>query len=104
MATVYIYGASDDLLCFSGNISDETYPRDKFGILVSDGTYIKGYYDGDWNLYVDVEGSGNLIITRFKKGSSEAEKYSGRDYSDVIMVQGDFDWLAPVDKIFKVCK
>ena len=102
MARVEVYGSSDDILVFQGDIYDETYPDESFKVLVSDGTLIKGYYDGDWNLSVDV--IGKCKTTRHPKASAEAERITGRDYSDVIVIEGDFDWVAPVSKIFKVKK
>lgn len=85
MATVTIYGASDDLIEVDGDISDEC----DGGLLVfSDGTVLNVAYteEGVWR------------ITPIAKGSARMEKVeavSGDDgnYSDRVTLTGDLKWV-----------
>lgn len=98
---LYLWGSSDDLVEFSGDHCEEYYaPDDSFKVLFSDGTIINGRYDEDWNYHVDKKGT--LECTRYRAGTPEAMAHCDRDYSDVIKIEGDFDWFTVTSNITEV--
>lgn len=92
-----IYGASDDLLEFEGDIEDEFYVNHNkpFYIGISDGTLLRVDYDDNaiWRI--------NVV----RKGSSEFAKDEGdvdKDTNDVITIYGEISWvLFGTEKIVK---
>jgi len=86
--TTKIYGASDDLLEFEGDIEDEFYVNcDKpFYIGLSDGTLLKMEYDdnGIWRIHLVRKGS-----NRFEKKEGDFQK----DTNDIFSVHGEISWV-----------
>jgi hypothetical protein len=100
--TIYLWGSSDDLIELSGDLIEEYYaPEEEFKVLFSDGTIINGRYDGDWNYHVHNSGK-TLICKRFRAGTKEAMKYCEHDYSDVIAIDGNFEWVAIASQMTEV--
>lgn len=62
MSTIYVYGASDDLIEVDGDVFEEfnvNFGDDRF-LMFSDGTSIMFDYDGSW--YFKVVSSGNFLV------------------------------------------
>lgn len=88
MAEVKIYGASDDLVEIGGDIYDEFNPADTddFLLAFSDGTVLRGKYDGVWR------------FVRHSTGSAAMEKVEAPEddddnYSDVVTLNGEIAWV-----------
>lgn len=96
MATVTINGASDDLIEIGGDISDEFSPSDtdEFLVVASDGTALRGSYDGVWRFTTHTSGSA-------KMSKVEAPKDDDDNYSDVVTLEGDIAWIALATNIAK---
>ena len=93
MKTIYIWGCSDDLAEITGDLKDEYYVNDSFSVVFSDGSIVNACYDNDgfWRLS---SSECKLDATHYEAGSDFAiDVTNGRDYTDVICVQGDFDWV-----------
>ena len=86
--TIKIYGASDDLIEVEGDFREEFYYYEDSLIIVSDGTVVSVVYGdkGIWRL--------NVI----SKGACVFQKHEGEDedsdYSDIITLTGDIEWIA----------
>lgn len=94
--TIYIWGCSDDLIEITGDVEEEFYGETGY-VVLSHGTMIKASYDerrdGAWTICVDVEGA--ATCERYPAGTPEALAHTrGRDYSDVVKVTSDFEWVA----------
>ena len=98
--TVYIWGCSDDLVEITGDVEEEFYGSGGY-IVFDNGTMLKVSYDGDWTIVEDIQGKNTCI--RYRKGSPEAiEITDGRDYSDVVKVEGGFNLIAMSEKVINV--
>jgi len=94
---IKIYGASDDLLEFSGDIEDEfnVNCNEPFYIGLSDGTLLRVEYDDNaiWRI--------NLV----RKGLNKFEKTDGDvelDTNDIVSIGGVISWvLVGTEKIIK---
>ncbi len=89
MRTITIYGSSDDLIEFEGDITEE-YCVDEEGYLIFDNdVVVKFAYtdDGEWKFQL-VSGPAE-IVSHIKAGKADCEKYN--DYSDVLTIKGDFN-------------
>lgn len=89
MATVTIYGASDDLIELDGAIREEftCYDEDEPTYLAfSDGTVLSVLYDGQgmWRVNRVAEGS----ATYAKREATDPDD----DYSDRVTLAGDLAW------------
>lgn len=91
---ITVYGASDDLIELEGHITEEfgLPSGDDYFLATSNGVILRITYDGDWNIKVKNNPSG-LGIQHYPAGSEQAMEYSGRDYSDVVVIQGDIQWV-----------
>lgn len=107
MATIKIYGASDDLVEIDGKVPgcDEhgfyqsaSDPKDRMGyIATSDGSVLTiGYaVDGTGCWRVAVERLGTAIVRRIQEGDDDAETAVDADapaYSDVVELTG-VEWV-----------
>lgn len=97
--TITIYGCSDDLIEFEGDLREEVswYNESQpCHIAVSDGTLLSVIYDKD----------GIWRINRLAAGSAEYQKIEGncseRDYSDRVTLSGQIVWLTCKDSAFFV--
>ena len=95
MATVTVYGASDDLIELEGDIREEFNPHAGYSddpkpdyLAFSDGTVLSVLYgpDGCW------------WVRRVHKGTAEmthvpAEDSSGENYTDRVTLTGDLRWV-----------
>lgn len=89
MKTIYISGASDDLIEIDGDIREEFNHYDEgspFYLTFSDGTVLSINYNND----------GFWRINRLTIGSAEYSKHEGmdeeNDYSDIVTLKGDIKW------------
>lgn len=86
---IEIYGASDDLIEVSGQLSEEFNPiNDKESYLVfSDGTVLEVIYGqgGFWRINRLVVGTSNY---RKEEGTDPVE-----NYSDHVFLEGDISWV-----------
>jgi hypothetical protein len=99
---IYIYGASDDLVEIDGDIREEFYypsasDHDGYYITTSSGFVVGIRYDsdGEWAIrmkWVPVIWKSQFTI--YPAGSELAVKYSGSDYSDVVSIDVDTDWVS----------
>lgn len=87
--SVKMYGFSDDLIEFEGDIDDEAYAVEPDNgptyLSFSDGTVIKVVYDGTWKFSLEVQGAGRYELT-----------YEAPDencYSDKVTLHGDIKWV-----------
>ena len=92
MATITIYGASDDLVVVEGDLLEEFsfYPQDDEARLIgiSDGTLLRVRYDED----------GVWRLTLVHQGTAEMEKQEAPaddqdNYSDRVTLTGDIEWV-----------
>lgn len=96
-AEVLIYGASDDIVCITGNgLNDELYPkleRDEADYIgVSDGTLLKVVYDGCWRFTRIAAGSAEFIKTEATGDDGPDHANGAPGYSDVVTLRGDIKW------------
>lgn len=89
MSTIYVYGASDDLIEIDGDVSEEfnvNFGDDKY-LIFSDGTCVRFEYDGDWTLSLVRGGSflicHNVIVDPFPE-DFPTEYHN--DYSDLLVL------------------
>lgn len=94
MATVTIYGASDDLIEIEGDLSEEfsAYNAKNTKLAFGDGTVLAVTYSdvGTWRIRRDVQGS----------ASYEHDEDPGNDenrYSDRVTLTGDLKWVVLSD-------
>lgn len=102
MASVTIYGASDDLIEVQGAITDEFmlgYEDDNRARLAfSDGTVLSVQFDQDgvWRLCRVVEGSAQCV---WRAAGDNDLPNPDEDYSDRITLCGDIRWCAQVMRV-----
>lgn len=99
--TVKIHGASDDIVYveteesnydFSPNMNDVLF------LALSNGVAVKVEYEGDWKI------TRHSVNTEVKVALHQAHEHDvegARDYSDVLVMEGDVDWVIKGDKIHK---
>lgn len=96
--TTIIYGSSDDLIEVDGDFYDE-YDQagcDKTDILVGIGRHqLKATIEfrEDWTIKVYPDGV-EYDYTVFPAGTKDAIDYSGKDYSDVLVIDDPVDFVA----------
>lgn len=101
-----IYGESDDLIIFDGEIVDEydcSDTTEEINIELSDGTKGTLRYDHKWK--VDIFNEGEL----FKKvipSVSDGEEHEGEaigcsPYSDVLILKEGIEWIKINEKIYE---
>jgi hypothetical protein len=90
MASITIYGSSDDLIEIEGDIREEfcVDGDDSFLLGISDGTLLNATYDRE----------GMWRINRLKEGSAGYDKVEGKDpdddYTDQVTLTGDdIEWV-----------
>lgn len=94
--STYIYGSSDDLIEIDGDFSEELDGRTDADILVGIGDnqmLAHIHYDGDWNIKVHPDGNEYDYVI-WPVGHAEAERISGRDFSDVLEVLDPVSFVA----------
>ena len=98
MAKVTIEGHSDDLVVieFDSGESDEYWPADTddFLIAASDGTILKGSYDGVWRFTTHTAGTAQM-------SKVEAPEDDDDNYSDVVTLAGNIAWVALASAVAK---
>lgn len=98
--TVYVYGASDDLIEIEGSLVEEfNYPGlvgdPPYYLAFSDGTLLKITYDGEWNIKV-VEGQAYVYPVNHRDDSRRlVADWPDEipDYSDVAVLHSDVTWV-----------
>lgn len=103
MAEIRIYGYSDDLIEIEGSIEDEIpFENDPTLIALSTGTIIQiqhgvgSYSELYWTL-IPVK-LGTAIVSR------KVFELSENEYSDVLTITGDIEWLAVIEKHLTINK
>lgn len=96
MKKLIINGASDDLVEVGGDFHEEFNPSsdEDFLILVSDGTVLKGSYNGTWRFVQHTKGTATF-------NKVEAPEDDDDNYSDVVTIEGDIAWVALGSQIAK---
>lgn len=97
MTRLVIKGSSDDLVEVGGDFHEEFNPSDPeegFLVIASDGTALRGKYDGVWRLTVHTQGSATM-------SKVEAPEDDDDNYSDVVTLEGDIAWVALASQIAK---
>jgi hypothetical protein len=89
MGTITINGGSDDLVEVGGDLVEEFSPADtdEFLVLASDGTILKGSYDGVWRFVPHTAGTATM-------SKVEAPEDDDDNYSDVVTLAGNITWVA----------
>jgi hypothetical protein len=102
-----IYGASDDLIEIDGQISDEVdnNSSDKpVKFKTSKGTKGTITYNGEWKIDVK-EGGSDFVIKIESVGDdnvhTEENTKDVPSYSDVLILDGDLDWVKVNGKKYK---
>lgn len=106
--TVYVYGASDDLIEIDGDLSEEfsytprTYSHHDpkpYYLGFSDGTLLKVTYDGDWNIQPIYPSGLNVFVkphgatyVDFVLDIPEYIQHNVPDYSDLVVIRGKILW------------
>lgn len=93
--STYIYGASDDNIEVDGDFYDE-YNGSAADILIGIGDnrmQASIEFNGDWNIKVLVDGN-EYDYVLYPAGTEQAVEYSGRDYTDVLVVDDPVDFVA----------
>ena len=93
-----IYGASDDLIEFEGDIEDEVpyYPEEEDGvvsIVLSDGTTLGIQYKGTWTFSV-VEAVSDVRI-------KPAVAHGDPQYSDILTIETPITWAVVGGKVVR---
>jgi hypothetical protein len=102
MATVTIYGASDDLIEVEGDLREEFYALDEGGMSLAfgDGTILDVRYDdhGIWRITRGFVGSAS-----FEKQEALGDDGNREDgkpaYSDVVTLTGELLWVFGGEKV-----
>ena len=106
MATVKLYGASDDLLEIDGHINDEIYVdcEKKTTIVVSDGSVFQLSYDseGCWRFKCKEKGTAGNQLEPAIDGDAERRPGGESGYSDILTLTGDIKWIRVRGKMLKV--
>lgn len=89
------WGCSDDCIEVSGSFEEEVYGENT-ELFTSDGLRAAIRYDGDgegnWIVSV-LESPSHVPWTLHPAGSPAAIEITGRDYTDVLVVEGEPDWV-----------
>lgn len=103
-----IYGASDDIIVIDGQISDEVdaYSFEKKPIKFKTSLGTKGTitYNGEWKINVEEDGSDFVIkIESVGDDNTHTEENTNDipSYSDVLILDGDLDWVKVNGKKYK---
>jgi hypothetical protein len=90
MKTITLYGASDDLICFSGDLAEEIDDPRMLGATVefSDGTILKIAFhdDGVWRIHRQWNGPASYSRT-------PAVGPDDDNYTDRVTLTGDLRWV-----------
>lgn len=96
---VKIYGASDDILCLTGDgLNDEFYPDtnddDKvYRLALSDGSVFTVKYDGCWRIAQVVKGSASVTREPADETDPSGSRPGGEPwYSDIVTVDAEIKW------------
>lgn len=101
LATVTIYGASDDLVEIEGDINEEFYATDEgeMCLLFGDGTVLDIEYDrhGIWRI---TGKPGSATMTKEEATADEGDRPDGKPaYSDIVTLTGDLKWCAGAEHL-----
>jgi hypothetical protein len=103
-----IYGASDDLIEIDGQISDEVeaYSIDRTPLKFKTSLGTKGTitYNGEWKIDVKEGGSDFMIKIESVGDDNTHTEENTKDvpsYSDVLILDGDLEWIKVNGKKFK---
>jgi len=103
-----IYGASDDLIEIDGQIIDEVdaYSSSDEPVKFKTSLGTKGTitYDGEWKINVE-EGGSDFVIKIESVGDdnthTEENTKDVPSYSDVLILEGDLEWVKVKGKKYK---
>lgn len=109
--TVYVYGASDDLIEIEGDLSEEfgytppTYSHHDakpYYLGFSDGTLLKITYDGEWNIKL-IKGEALIYPAGFGSAEDINDSVAGTipAYSDVAVIHSDVTWVVGGTDVIK---
>ena len=103
-----IYGASDDLIEIDGQISDEvdaySASDEPVKFKTSQGTKGSIMYDGEWKITIKEEGSDFVkVIESVGDDNNHTEENTKNvpPYSDVLILDGDLEWVKIKGKKYK---
>lgn len=103
-----IYGASDDLIEIDGQISDEVdaYSASDEPVKFKTSLGTKGTisYDGDWKITIKEEGPDFVRVVESVGDDNDHTEENTNDipsYSDVLILNGDLDWVKVNGKKYK---
>jgi len=103
-----IYGASDDLIEIDGQIIDEVeaYSADREPIKFKTPSGTKGsfFYDGEWKITIDEKGTDFVKVIESVGDDNEHTEENTKDvpsYSDVLILDGDLEWVKIKGEKFK---
>lgn len=103
-----IYGASDDLIEIDGQISDEvdaySASDEPIKFKTSQGTKGTFFYDGEWKVSLTVEGPDFVKVIESVGDDNDHTEENTKDvppYSDVVILEGDLDWVKVKGKKYK---
>jgi hypothetical protein len=103
-----IYGASDDLIEIDGQISDEVdaYSASDEPVKFKTSLGTKGTitYDGEWKITIKEEGSDFVRVVESvgdDNDHTEDDTKNIPSYSDVLILDGDLDWIKVKGKKYK---
>ena len=90
--TTFVYGSSDDLISFHGDIYDELYAlNDEWTYLAfSNGLLAKVKYDGEW-IIRGVDAGESADFTLHHVGDVDANEFN--DYTDVLEIHDKVRWV-----------
>ena len=103
-----IYGASDDLIEIDGQISDEVdaYSASDEPVKFKTSLGTKGTisYDGEWKITIKEEGPDFVRVVESvgdDNDHTEDDTKNIPSYSDVLILDGDLDWIKVKGKKYK---
>ena len=103
-----IYGASDDLIEIDGQIIDEvdaySASDEPVKFKTSQGTKGTIMYDGEWKITIKEEGSDFVKVIESVGDDNKHTEENTKDvppYSDVIILDGDLEWVKVKGKKYK---
>lgn len=103
-----IYGASDDLIEIDGQISDEvdaySASDEPIKFKTSKGTKGNIIYDGEWKITITEEGSDFVKVIESVGDDNDHTEENTKNvppYSDVLILDGELEWVKIKGKKFK---
>lgn len=103
-----IYGASDDIIVIDGQISEEvdaySSTDEPFKFKTSEGTKGSITYDGEWKITLTEEGPDFVKLIEAVGDDNvhtEDDTKNIPSYSDVLILDGDLEWVKVDGKKYK---